>query len=369
MLNYEPINTTYKKINTDIPCGELCRNFKKIMNANSGLEGSKKTVSIYFSPLEKDFLSSFLKLNNTSFAELLRYIYLMDNAMPVAYIKAIEDIKMISLGFVNLGENGFDTSYFNKYKDCSPLDFENAFKERGVAKTNADRAVLIEQVDIHRKEKGYNTMTAYIKRALIQIVYPPDARMIAKLHIRTDYGKKLSESDLKKKRKRQEKDAEVRIAGHKNPQAVINKFKMNVSTANLETELFNSFKDALKKHGITFSAITKYRMIQENTITRNMVKISDKDFELCSNFSYERPKAQGDTDWYIQSRRDREGEGRKVNNVAITTTVRDAIYDSMGKGNFSQWVKKNVLDYYNMYPVVEGKSIVEIILRKYKKRK
>lgn len=126
MSTYQPINTTHKIINLDEKCGELCKKFKKTMNANRGLVASKKTISIYFTQIEREFLLSFLELNNISFSALLRYVYLMDGAMPVAYIKAIENEKMVPLDFIKFGEKGFDTSYFNKYKNYSDSDFEKA---------------------------------------------------------------------------------------------------------------------------------------------------------------------------------------------------------------------------------------------------
>lgn len=369
MLTYQPINTDYKQVNLDEKCEESCLYFKKIMNANRGFNSSKKTTALYFSPIEKNFLTKFLKLNNVSFSELLRYIYLMDGAMPVPYIKAIQDEKMVSLNFVNLGKYGFDTSYFEEYSKFSEDDFEKEFTKRGSAKTTVDRAILMEQVNAYRKEKGYNTMSSYIKTALIQLVYPLNAREIAKSHIRLDYGKKLSDSDLKKKKTRQEKNVKTRTIGYKNPQAKPNSFKMNISTSNVETDLFKKFQAALKEQGITFSSLVKYRLIQENIISRDMVRMTDRNFKICSFFSYVRPKVQGNEEWYIKTRRERDGEGRQVNNVSITTQVRDAIYKEMGKGSFSKWVKINVLNYYGMYPGIKDKSILEIILHRYRKLK
>ena len=102
-----------------------------------------------------------------------------------------------------------------------------------------------------------------------------------------------------------------------------------------------------------------------------MVRMSDELLKICEDFTYTPPAPLGDRDWYIQTRRDREGEGRQVNNIAITIPVREAIYanKNIGRGNFSKWCKKNVFDYYNMYPKVDGQSIVDIITSKYRKLK
>lgn len=345
------LKVEFKDVDLNEKCGELCKYFGEQLEAAKGLESSRATKSVYLTPFELECVNAFCEENNTNIVDLVRRIFLNDGAIPTSLILAISRTSKPVLKYLNLGRNGLTFNYLSKYDKLNKENFEELLKEKGVARPIRDKRLVVEEVEKHRTRKGFPSWASYAKIGLISAgIFPDKAKDVVRSHIRTDINVELTDAQKKIKKKRQEKAALARKRKPLDMKAEIRSKKLNVGTFDDEQSFIDSFVVALRSQGLSIGTIIKYRLVDEEIIEPGMANITKKNIEAIKKFKYERPEAQGDVQYYEDLKQSYFGTKRNVNNTSIVVEGRDMVFEKLGKGNFSNWVRLHVFEHYGVYP-------------------
>lgn len=361
------LDTTYRDIDLNKECGELCEYFMSSIKETQGLQGSRGTKSVYLTPIEEDFIYSFCEANNTNISDLVRLSFWTDGAIPEALIIALHNTPRSVLTFLDLGKSNLDFSYLEKWADYTKEDFEKAFDKTGKTKPIRDRSLIIEETEKHRKQKGFPSWAYYAKQGMLDLgVYPELAIDVAKSHLRViDGDMKFTEAQLKAKKKRQEKAALAKTRGDKNPKAKNRSMKLALTAFKYEQDnIIQPFIDALRAEGLSLSTFAKYKLLEHGIIKDSMIRMDQATKDKCGSFSYERPTMSNNKLFYENELDHSKGTKRHINNVSVLVEVRDVLFEheDIGRGGFASWIRKNVLDPMNVYPLAKdtNESVMEI---------
>ena len=354
-LNNLHLNTIYKDINLSVKCDELCKYYLDILEDMKGLQGARGTKSVFITPIEEEFISSFCEANSTNISDLIRLSFFTDGAIPEALIIAISKTPKAVLTFLDLNKESFSFDYLDKWENFTVEDFKEAFSKPGKTKPIRDRSLVIEETEKHRKQRGFPSWAYYAKQGMLDLgVYPSLAVDVAKSHLRViSKDIKYTDAQLKAKKKRQEKAALAKRRGVSDPKQKVRSVKLAITALPFEQSIIQPFIDALRGKGLSLSSLAKYTLLEHGIIDDTMLKMDEATKEKCSKFLYERPISQGTKLFYENQQNADRGKKRHINNISVLSEARDAIFkhNSIGRGSFAAWIREYLLEAHHAYPL------------------
>jgi len=339
------VNTQYRDIDLEQECNELCQYFNEELYGVRGKNIAKITKSITLTTFEKEILDAFCAENSTKLPDIARCIFWRDGAIPDALIIALSKEKLVTLNFLSL--KNFTFNYLSNYITLDEGEYQSRMNEKAKTYSIQDRSLIVKSVEKHYPSKGFETYSSYIKIGLISLgIFPKN--MIHLIYNNFRSGKK--ETDNLQKTKAINK---------------INSIKISISMLPLEQSLFNELKKSLSDAGLTFSMIVKYRLIQMKIIDKNLVNFTYNEIQKCKIFTYVKLQTSHKIQYYQEQRNKERDKKRTTNNVSITKEIQKAIHQKIKKGKLANWIRKNVIDYYGIYPIATdtNKSIVELYIK------
>lgn len=360
------ITTTYREIDLKQKQNELSLYFSKLLREKVGLVGSRITKSIQLVSFEEELIRLFCEENRTNLSEVIRYCFWssgwINKDLLIAIYNTPKNILSAPGSFLNLRHDNFSYNYLEQFKDWTLEDYESAFNEASKTKTFRDHSLVIEGVEKERIKEGYPSFSYAAKQGLFDLgIYPALAITIAKQHLKVVKEQSvLTDAQIKAKEQRQKKAALARVRGDANPTQANRSKKMAISAFDFEQDhIIEPFIDALKDKGLSLSTYVKYKLIEHGIIKENMVRISDEDKLSCKEFSYERPEAEGDMEFYYDMKAEGSGSTRRINNVTVVVEAKDLIQAKLGRG-FAKWVRKNCIE--EAYPAIKNESVIKVFI-------
>jgi len=320
-------------------------------------KGARTAKSLYFTISEKEMIDEFCANNNIQLPSLIRWCWWQAGAINDQLILAINDQRDPYLEFLDIKKEDLDFSHLKKWRQ---KDWNEIMKEKGKAVAIGSRSLITQASQYFYVKNKWPTWAMFTKSCLLDLgVYPSNAISIVKSHFRVidpNIDAKLTPSQLRTKKLRQQKNAEKKKRFKANPKDKSTTIKLNISTLNFEQGLLDKFKESLKNSGLSLSAIVKHRLKETGLVP----DIPDVDV---SAFNFTPDHEEKSRMYYENERKEALGGKRNTNNIALQDTTKDAIFEKIGRSNFPSWVRKHVLDFYGVYPTdSRGTSVADLFI-------